>query len=97
MKTSPDHRVIAPPFRVRKEWVSAAWTLEPDKPVPGNDTKNHPSKAEDKCRSGRSKKPAGCLCEQKHERHKSKEGKEAQIPASAILAPWVGFRHNCSV
>jgi hypothetical protein len=42
MKASPDHRVIAPPFRVREERVSAAWALEPDNPVSGNKSKNHP-------------------------------------------------------
>jgi hypothetical protein len=92
MKTSPDHRVIAPPFRVREERVSAAWALEPDKPVSGNDSKNHPYEGQDKCRSGRSKKPDVRLCEQEYKRHKPKEGKEAQIPASAIVTPQVGFR-----
>jgi hypothetical protein len=97
MKTSPDHRVIAPPFRVREEPVSAAWALEPDNPVPGNNSKNHPYEGQDKCRSGRSKEPDGRLCEQEYKRHKSEEGKGAQIPASAIVAPRVGFRHSCSV
>ena len=92
MKTSPDHRVIAPPFRVREERVSAAWALEPYKPVSGNNSKNHPYEGQDKCRSGRPKKPDVRLCEQEYERHKSKEGTEAQIPTSAIVTPRVGFR-----
>ena len=94
MKTSPDHGVIPPPSRVREEWVPAAWTLEPDKPVSSNPRKNHPSEARDKCRSGRSKKPDGRLCEQEHEWHKSQEGEDTQIPPSAILTPRVDFRHN---
>jgi len=92
MKTPPDQRVITPPLRVREERVSAAWTLEPDKPVPGDNSKNHPSEGQDKCRSGGSKKPDSRLCEQEYHRYKSKDGKEAQIPASAIVTPRIGFR-----
>ena len=77
MKTLANHGVISPPFRIREEWVSAAWALEPDKPISRNYSKHHPSEARDKGRSSRPKKPDRPLCEQEHEWHKSNEGKQA--------------------
>src|SRR5882724_3039690 len=95
MKTSADEGVIPPPLRVREEWASTAWTLEPDEPPCRNPGKDRPSEARDKCRSGCSKKPHGRLYKQEHEWHKSKRSKKAQISPSAILTPRVGFHHNC--